>query len=125
MKEQLRIVKALADENRLRILKLIEYKPLCVCELQAILDIVQSAVSRHLKILEDAGLIARRRAGVWVEFYIDAGGQSANARSILREVLASLDDEPRSADDRKIADGVNREIVCARNREATSEAAQA
>ncbi len=119
MKEQLRIMKALADENRLRILKLIEYRPLCVCELQVVLDIVQSAVSRHLKILEDAGLIARRRAGVWVEFYIDAEGRSPHAREILLEVLASLDGEPRSAADRKIVDGVHREVVCAKNRESS------
>ncbi len=122
MKEQLRIVKALADENRLRILKLIEYKPLCVCELQVVLDIVQSAVSRHLKILEDAGLIARRRAGVWVEFYVDGKSQTPHARKILREVLGSLDDDPRTEVDRKTVDGVHREVVCARNRDGVAEA---
>lgn len=124
MKEQLRIMKALADENRLRILKLIEYKPLCVCELQVVLDIVQSAVSRHLKILEDAGLIARRRAGVWVEFYIDSKSQPAPARKITREVLASLDEDPRTETDRAMVEGVHRDVVCARSRDGAAEAAR-
>jgi len=117
MKEQLRIMKALADENRLRILKLIERRPLCVCELQEVLGIVQSAVSRHLKILEDAGLIARRKAGVWVEFYIDTAASSPRASTILAEVLASLEGDPNTLSDRKAVTGVHREIVCASRRE--------
>ncbi len=117
MKEQLRIMKALADENRLRILKLIERRPLCVCELQEVLGIVQSAVSRHLKILEDAGLIARRKAGVWVEFYIETDAQFSGVEAILAEVLASLDGDPNTLSDRQAAAGVHREIVCASRRE--------
>ncbi len=112
MREQLRIMKALADENRLRILKLLEHKPLCVCELQEVLGIVQSAVSRHLKILEDAGIIARRKAGVWVEFYIDDSDARARHVRILPEVLDSLEHDPRTASDRKTVDGVSREIIC-------------
>lgn len=117
MKEQLRIMKALADENRLRILKMIEHRPLCVCELQEVLEIVQSAVSRHLKILEDADLIARRKTGVWVEFYIEPDAQSAGVRAILAEVLASLDGDPNTLSDRKAMAGVHREVVCAHRRE--------
>ena len=54
MKELMKTLKALADTTKVRIIKMLQNKRLCVCELQEILGIAQSSVSRHLKILEDA-----------------------------------------------------------------------
>ncbi|MGD9156009.1 MAG: metalloregulator ArsR/SmtB family transcription factor, partial [Bacillota bacterium] len=53
----LKILKALGDENRLRILNLLRQKKLCVCELESVLNMTQSNVSRHLIKLKDAELI--------------------------------------------------------------------
>ena len=55
MQEILNIFKALSDETRLRILKLLEHGELCVCDLFSALDMVQPKVSFHLSVLKDAG----------------------------------------------------------------------
>lgn len=60
--------KALGDENRLRIIYLLMKRDMCVCEMVAALEASQPTTSHHLKILENAGLIERKRKGQWV-FY--------------------------------------------------------
>src|ERR671939_867809 len=57
---------ALADPTRLRILALLRIMELCVCELAQVLGQSQPRVSRHLKILSDAGVLERRKEGSWV-----------------------------------------------------------
>ncbi len=60
--------KSLADETRLRILKLLEVKEMCVCEIMIALDLTQPTASHHLGILENTGLIKERKEGKWA-FY--------------------------------------------------------
>lgn len=64
----LKILKALADENRLRVLNVLAKKELCVCEMESILGITQSNTSRHLIKLSDAGIIISEKKGQFV-FY--------------------------------------------------------
>lgn len=71
MEYLVKVLKALSDETRLRMLMLIEEQELCVCEVMQILDMHQSRVSRHLNILRDAGLAKTRRQGTWM-FYSSA-----------------------------------------------------
>ncbi len=71
MQEILNIFKALSDETRLRILKLLEHGELCVCDLFSALDMVQPKVSFHLSVLKEAGLIADRKEGRWVHYRLD------------------------------------------------------
>lgn len=75
MKEFPEIFKALADETRLRILYLLinSNSELCVCELTDALEIPQYNISRHLKILKNAGLIKERKEGRWVHFGLSKG----------------------------------------------------
>jgi ArsR family transcriptional regulator len=63
VKSLLKSLKALADGNRLRILRLLMEGPRCVCELQAALGVAQPTVSRHLSILEEAGWVDKERRG--------------------------------------------------------------
>lgn len=67
--------KALADETRLRIINLLikSNSELCVCEMTDALEIPQYNVSRHLKILRNAGLIEERKEGRWVHFGLAKG----------------------------------------------------
>jgi ArsR family transcriptional regulator, arsenate/arsenite/antimonite-responsive transcriptional repressor len=65
----LKSIKALADGNRLRILRLLMDRPRCVCELQAALGIAQPTVSKHLSILEAAGWVDKQRQGKNFIFY--------------------------------------------------------
>jgi len=59
---------ALADETRVQIVELLSHKERCVCELEQVLEVAQSRLSFHLKVLKDAGLISDRREGRWM-FY--------------------------------------------------------
>jgi len=68
--KQSRFFKALADEIRLRILKLLEIREMCVCEVMVALDLTQPTASHHLGILENAGLVKNRKDGKWVFYSI-------------------------------------------------------
>jgi ArsR family transcriptional regulator len=69
VKTLLKSLKALADGNRLRIIRLLMDRPRCVCELQAALGIAQPTVSKHLSILEEAGWVDKQRQGKNFIFY--------------------------------------------------------
>jgi len=62
------VFSGLADETRLRILKLLVREELCACEVMAALGLTQPTASHHLGILERSGLVAARREGKWI-FY--------------------------------------------------------
>lgn len=60
------ILKALADETRLRIVAILLQGPLCVCEIEACLSLTQSNVSRHLTVLKRAGILDSYKVAQWV-----------------------------------------------------------
>jgi len=66
--KQSRFFKALADETRLRIVKLLGIREMCVCEVMVALGLTQPTASHHLGLLENAGLVKDRKEGKWV-FY--------------------------------------------------------
>jgi DNA-binding transcriptional ArsR family regulator len=68
--KQSRFFKALADETRIRILKLLEVREICVCEIMVALGLTQPTASHHLGILENMGLIKDRKEGKWVFYSI-------------------------------------------------------
>lgn len=65
------VMKALASEPRLRILRLLKSRSLCVNALTAKLGVTQSAVSQHLRVLRKAGLIRPDRRGCWTHYSVD------------------------------------------------------
>ena len=69
--ELLQVIKALGDENRLRILNILRYGKLCVCEIEHILDITQSNASRHLTKLKESGIIENEKNAKWVYYKIN------------------------------------------------------
>lgn len=71
MNELVVIFKALSDETRLRIIKLLEEGELCVCDLTAALDMAQPNVSFHLGALREAGLIKDRKQGKWIHYRLN------------------------------------------------------
>jgi len=75
MNASLRFLKALADPTRLRLLRLLLDKPLCVCELTFALKMEQSRVSHQLQILRAAGLVQDRREGRWIIYQIPAAAR--------------------------------------------------
>lgn len=71
--EAVEIFKALCDENRARIVCLLINRELCVCEIETILDMTQSNVSRHLNKLKSVGIVSIRKDSQWVYYRINDG----------------------------------------------------
>lgn len=101
MKEVLLITKALADGQRLRILKALERGELCVCQITGLLGLAPSTVSKHLSQLHGAGLITFRKDKRWVYYRVPGKEASAQVKSALKWVFASLEDNAQSKADLK------------------------
>ena len=93
MKPFISVMKALSDPNRIKIIKMLERKELCVCELTAALGIAQPTVSKHLKQLEDAGLVEYRKDGPWVNYRLATESESPFATAMLKQVGQWLNDD--------------------------------
>lgn len=81
----IRILKALSDETRLRIINLLWVENLCVCEIEAILQSSQSNVSRHLAKLRDAGIIYSEKKSQWV--YYGMSSEVIKHHSFIKTLL--------------------------------------
>jgi ArsR family transcriptional regulator len=87
MKLLLKTIKALADGNRLRIIRLLMDRPRCVCELQKALAITQPSVSKHLRILEEAGLVDKKRSGQFIDYLLAPPTDPTDQRAALMSHL--------------------------------------
>lgn len=111
MKDLENIFKALADKNRLRILKLLEKKKLCVCELAAILGITQPSVSGHLKKLKDAGIISEKKKSYWKN-YAFTGFRSPYIKTLLGNLRGWLKEDSVILRDLAKLEKTDRHKVC-------------
>ncbi|MBN1448206.1 MAG: helix-turn-helix transcriptional regulator [Bacteroidetes bacterium] len=95
-----RVFQGLADINRLRIINLLlQREELCVCDIERVLDIPQTRVSRHLAILRNAGLVSARREGRWMHYrLIDEPPLHFELLSSLQTAFASVDQFMRDAE---------------------------
>lgn len=112
MKEFITVMKVLSDPNRVKLLKMLQKRTMCVCEIQATLGIAQPTVSKHLKLLESAGLVGRKKEGLWVNYFLADGGRSPYAASLLGNLRHWLDDDPGIRAMIKRSDDVRREDLC-------------
>ncbi|MFC2160440.1 ArsR/SmtB family transcription factor [Acidobacteriota bacterium] len=83
--------KALSDETRIRLLNLSIHYELNVNEIVTILDMGQSRISRHLKILTDCGLLSFRKDGLWTFYSAASGGEGFNFVQSIKYLLTSND----------------------------------
>jgi ArsR family transcriptional regulator, arsenate/arsenite/antimonite-responsive transcriptional repressor len=100
MREIMNIVRALADENRTRVLLFLQGGEMCVCQIVEMLGLAPSTVSKHLELLYLAGLIDSRKGGRWV-FYRLPDKPSARVRDALAWLHQSLADDPQVKEDAK------------------------
>ena len=114
MKAFTKVMKALSDPNRVKIIKLLQQKSMCVCELQAALQIAQPSVSKHLKILEEADLVDYQKDGLWVNYYLTDGKKSPYAASVLGNLKHWLEDDPQIVDLVRKVPFLNREELTAK-----------
>jgi len=101
MRHFAKLFKALSDETRIRILKVLLERECCVCEVMQALDISQSRASRNLRVLEDAGFIKSRRDGPWVIYSIAEQTTSSYAALLIEMLRSSLVNDETILQDRE------------------------
>jgi ArsR family transcriptional regulator len=105
-------MKALSDPNRVKIVKLLQRRVLCVCEIQEALGLAQSTASKHLKILEEADLITYAKEGPWVNYRLADGAKNPFVASLLGNLRHWLEDDPDIAVLVARLPEINRETIC-------------
>lgn len=85
--KQARVFKAFCDEKRLRILELLRGGEKCACVLIEQMDMPQSTLAYHMKLLCESGIVDSRQAGKWTHYRISETGY-AHAAALLRELTA-------------------------------------
>jgi len=112
MQEFIKVMKALSDPNRVKIIKLLQQQVMCVCEIQAALEIAQPTVSKHLKILEDAGLVSCEKDGLWVNYALADGEKNPYAATLLGNMRHWLSENADIKELYAILPLLNRETLC-------------
>ncbi len=112
MRDLIIVLKAVADKNRLRIIKMLENKKMCVCELAAVLEITQPSVSKHLSILNNAGILKDERNGQWIDYSLNDEKINQYAPVIKNTLKEWLNNDIRIKDDLKKAKFVSRKEIC-------------
>ncbi len=112
MRELVKVFKALADKNRLRILKMLQHKKMCVCELAAALEITQPSVSRHLSLMKDACLVLDSRNGPWIDYELCEEKMNQYAHVVQSHLVEWINDDPEIKKDLKRIKSLKREEVC-------------
>lgn len=85
-----KVFKAFCDENRLQVLEMLRSGEKCACVLLEQLQISQSTLSHHMKILCDSGIVTARKDGKWTHYSISQEG-SRRAGELLKELTGFSD----------------------------------
>jgi ArsR family transcriptional regulator, arsenate/arsenite/antimonite-responsive transcriptional repressor len=99
MRELRRITKALADENRVRVLVALRDGELCACQITELFGLAPSTMSKHLSLLYQAGLVESRKEGRWIYFRLPNGEAGPEVKGALRWILKAVEKEPRIGED--------------------------
>ncbi len=112
MRKLVKVFKALSDTNRIRILKMLEIRSLCVCEIRDILKLANSTVSKHLSILREAELILDNKDGKWVNYELNPSASEMYVSDIAPLISKWLPQDETVQSDAKRVQTVDRNILC-------------
>lgn len=112
MREFIKVMKALSDPNRVKMVKLLQRRMLCVCEVQEALGLAQSTASKHLKILEEADLITSEKEGLWVNYRLADGSGNPYVTNLLGNLRYWLEDDAEVAALVSRLPKIDRRIIC-------------
>ena len=102
MKDVLSVTKALSDGNRLRtVMALRDMDELCVCQVTEMLGLAPATVSRHISILQNAGLVEKRKNGRWVYYRLSGAAKTEPIVTVMDWLGESLNNSPEIRADRK------------------------
>ncbi len=99
MREFMNITKALADENRVRMLLALRGGELCVCQITELFGLAPSTISKHLSILYQAGLAESRKEGRWIYYRLPDKSAPKAIRGAIEWVAESVNGNERVAED--------------------------
>ena len=111
MKVFIRVMKALSDPNRVKMMKMLQTRPMCVCEIKEALSIAQSTASKHLKILEDAELVVSFKDGLWVNYSLFDGSGSPYSATMIGNLKHWLDNESEILELNQILPNIDRHDI--------------
>jgi ArsR family transcriptional regulator, arsenate/arsenite/antimonite-responsive transcriptional repressor len=111
MKSLEKTLKVLADKNRIRIIKLLSYKKMCVCGLAHIIGITQPSISRHLQKLKSHGFISCEQDHFWTNCILKKPDDIYGA-SLIKFLKKWLNDDPVIKNDLIKAKKFNRNNIC-------------
>ncbi|BCS97706.1 hypothetical protein DSLASN_33380 [Desulfoluna limicola] len=111
MKPFIKVMKALSDPSRVKIIKALQHRSLCVCELREALGLAQSTVSKHLKVLEEAELVSFEKDGLWVNFQLNDRPDNAYATAMLEQVSEWLETDNEVKEMLERLPDINREYI--------------
>jgi ArsR family transcriptional regulator len=114
MEDKVKFFKTLSDSNRLRILKMLQTKPLCVCEITNVLGLATSTVSQHLKILKESGFILEEKDGKWVNYLLNPRPSDSRISTLLMSLDFWIADQSVIIDDKKRVLESDRNIICSK-----------
>jgi DNA-binding transcriptional ArsR family regulator len=117
MRHLVRTTKALADDNRIRILGALKGRELCVCQLIELLGLAPSTVSKHLSILRNARLIESRKAGRWIYYRMAGDDAPRQITAALNWVLQTFAESRQHEADNLKLDAIlqmDPELLCGR-----------
>jgi ArsR family transcriptional regulator len=113
MKNFTKVMKALSEPNRVKIIKMLQQREnMCVCELRTILKLAQPTVSKHLKILEEAGLIVFEKDKLWVNYRLNSTEGSIYSTAMLAQLRQWLNETPEITDIYRLLPGIDRKDIC-------------
>ncbi|SMC97403.1 ArsR family transcriptional regulator [Desulfocicer vacuolatum DSM 3385] len=115
MKTFIKVMKALSDPNRVKMMKILQSRPLCVCEIKETLGIAQSTASKHLKILEDAELVKNFKDGLWVNYSLSDGSGSPYSACMIGNLRHWLDNDLEIEHLNKILPNIDRKDIVGKN----------
>jgi ArsR family transcriptional regulator, arsenate/arsenite/antimonite-responsive transcriptional repressor len=122
MREVVTIAKALADENRVRILAMLQGRELCVCQVVELLELAPSTVSKHLSILRQTRLVEGRKHGRWMSYRLADDEAPQAAKDAIRWALHALGTDKQLEKDAhrlKHILEIDPEVLCIQQRERT------
>jgi DNA-binding transcriptional ArsR family regulator len=100
------VAKSIADRNRVRILKMLEAGPLCVCRITMVIDLAPATVSKHLSVLKSAGMILSDKRGRWAYYRLADRDVNPYAPAVLAVIGEALADDPVILSDRRVLDSL-------------------
>jgi ArsR family transcriptional regulator len=112
MRAFVKVMKALSDPSRVKVVKMLQHKVMCVCEIQEALRLAQSTASKHLKILEEAGLITYSKDGLWVNYRLSDGSKNPYVASLLGNLRHWLEEDADIASLVARLPEISRETIC-------------